>query len=182
MKYSSRNSHEIIPMEILGVSLDFHSACTLECAMKTSWICNCCIMKILWYSYEKHSHFDTLVKLLYTCTRMSNRVEHQHSLPFLHAYGIFLPSPIPTVFTSCAYAICVHNHYTIPIPYATLQWAPQKLIKIFNCHIEIPSNCFPKRCSISSTLCQLIWNRISPQYIATCTFCLKCRTELLKLS
>lgn len=125
----------------------------------------------------------TLVKLLYTCTRMSNRVEHQHSLPFLHAHGIFLPSPIPTVFPSCAYAICVHNHYTIPIPYATLQWAPQKLIKVFNCHIETPSNCFPKTMlNIKYIMSINLDNRISPQYIATCTFCLKCRTELLKLS
>ena len=157
-KYSSWNSHEIIPMKILGVSLDFHSACTPECAMKTPWICNCCIMKILWYSYEKQANFDTLVKLLYTCTRMSNRVEHQHSLPFLHGNLPALSNSNRVPFMClCNNILCVHNHYTIPIPYATLQWAPQKLIKIFNCHIEIPSNCFPKRCSISNTLCQLIW-------------------------
>ena len=108
MKYSLWNSHEIIPMKVLGVSLDFHSVCTLECTMKTSWICNCCIMKILSYSYEKQANFDTLVKLLYTCTRMSNRVEHQHSLPFLHI--ILCPRNFPAPSNSnCVLFMCLCN-------------------------------------------------------------------------
>ena len=147
MKYSSWNSHEIIPMKILGVSLDFHSACTLECAMKTSWICNCCIMKILWYSHEKLTNFDTLVKLQYTCSRMSNRVEHQHSLPFLHI--ILCPRNLPAPSNSnCVPFMCSCNmcsqllHCTSTICYTTMS------------STKISWKLFPivsqKRCSISN--------------------------------
>ena len=130
------------------------------------------------------THWSNLCTLvLEWATELNTSIAYHFCIYYYYAHGIFLPSPIPTVFPSCAYAICVHNYYTVPIPYATLQWAPQKLIKVFNCHIETPSNCFPKTMlNIKYIMSINLDNRISPQYIATCTFCLKCRTELLKLS
>ena len=118
------------------------------------------------------------VKLWYTaCTRMSHRVEHQHTLPFyIHAcpWNSLAP-PIPTVFPpSCAYATNTAN----TISYTAM--SPTKLMKI------LPYWNYFQLFLRNNAQYQIHYlnldDRISPQCIAECTFCLKCRTELLKLA